>query len=93
MKSVLPIGSVIRLSGGEKRLMIIGYFPQMSSGGKVYDYIGCLYPEGFLDADNFFMFNMADIERVDFVGFVDAEGQVYIELIRQKHPDDMKKKG
>lgn len=87
MKYILPIGTVVRLTGGEKRLMIIGYFPQMTSGGKIYDFIGCLYPEGFLDADNFFMFNMSDIEKVDFVGFVDTEGQVYIELIKQKHPN------
>ena len=59
----------------------------MKSGGKVYDFIGCLYPEGFLNAESFFMFDMADIAKVDFVGFVDTESQIYIEVLKQKHPE------
>ena len=87
MKNVLPIGSVVKISGGEKRLMIVGYFPKVKTDGKVYDFIGCLYPEGFINAESFYMFNMSDIEKVDFVGFVDTEGQVYIELLKRKHPE------
>ena len=44
----LPIGSVVSLYGGEKRLMILGYvkYLQGDDSGKVYDYCGCTYPEG-----------------------------------------------
>ena len=87
MKNLIPIGSVVKLKGGEKRLLIVGYFPKVASGGKIYDYIGCLYPEGFLNADSFYMFNIQDIATVDFIGFVDTEGQVYIELMKQKKPE------
>ena len=56
MKNVLPIGSVVKISGGEKRLMIVGYFPKVKTDGKVYDFIGCLYPEGFIKENLVFLF-------------------------------------
>ena len=41
----LPIGSVVSLYGGEKRLMILGYVKYLrgDDSGKVYDYCGCTY--------------------------------------------------
>ena len=43
----LPIGSVVKLKDGQKRLMITGFLPieQNEKGEKnVWDYSGCLYP-------------------------------------------------
>ena len=39
IKDLLPIGSIVRLHDGEKRLMIIGIMQSDASGnGKEYDY-------------------------------------------------------
>ena len=47
MKDLLPIGSVVTLKEGTKRLMIIGRLQQNVRTKKVYDYAGCLWPEGY----------------------------------------------
>ena len=48
----LPIGSVVLLKNATKRLMVTGFlvsskeFPE-----KVFDYSGCLYPEGIITSE------------------------------------------
>lgn len=42
MKDLLPIGSVVTLKKGTKKLMIIGRFQQNVKTKKIYDYAGCL---------------------------------------------------
>ena len=45
----LPIGTVVMLKGGKKRLMISGFCSISADDSKViYDYSGCMFPEGFL---------------------------------------------
>ena len=51
----LPIGSVVRLKKGKKRLMITGFLPieHNEKGEKnVWDYSACLYPEGVITPTN-----------------------------------------
>jgi hypothetical protein len=76
-KQFFPIGTVVLLEGGEKRLMIHGILPEDSESGKTYDYIGVLYPEGFIDSENCFLFNGGDIKTVEFVGYINAEQQAF----------------
>ena len=46
----LPIGSVVILKNGRKRLMITGYAQvDLEKKDKIYDYCSCLYPEGVID--------------------------------------------
>lgn len=73
MNDFLPIGSVVLLKGAEKRLMIIGRFQVEVETGQVYDYSGCLYPEGVINPKDLFLFQSDDIERVYFVGMQDEE--------------------
>lgn len=72
---LLPIGSVVTLKNAEKSLMIIGILPQ--SEGQQYDYMAVLYPEGFLTPQEMFAFNHADIERVEFLGYMDLQYQAF----------------
>ncbi|WDC83331.1 DUF4176 domain-containing protein [Caloramator sp. mosi_1] len=48
MSEYLPIGSVVRLFGGTKKLMIYGRKQIQSGVNRKWDYVGCLYPEGNL---------------------------------------------
>lgn len=69
----LPIGTVIMLKGGEKRCMIIGFCTTTADDDSMYDYCGCLYPEGVLSSDQTLMFNHDQIEKIYYLGFVDEE--------------------
>ncbi|MBQ2903317.1 MAG: DUF4176 domain-containing protein [Clostridia bacterium] len=80
MKTIFPIGTVAQLNGAEKSLMIIGSL-QATEDGTEYDYIGVPFPEGFIDDETFFLFNNEDIEKVHFVGCVNAESQAYNMMI------------
>lgn len=72
-KDMLPIGSIVRLIEGERRLMICGRIVSQAGSDKIYDYVGCIYPQGIEDADNMYFFNRDAIEEVFFIGFQDKE--------------------
>ena len=70
----LPEGSVVLLKESTKKLMIMG-FCQMKPGepSRIYDYCGCLYPEGYLAPDRIYLFDHEQIDRIYFVGYMDEE--------------------
>jgi hypothetical protein len=80
MKKLLPIGSVVLLNEAEKRLMIFGWLPETEEKQR-YDYIGCYYPEGFIDADQNFLFNHEQISKIDYIGFADVEFQLFVQRV------------
>ncbi len=82
-EKTLPIGSVVLVKGGKKRLMIIGYCKKLVSDGKVYDYAGCLYPEGFISADNTMHFNHDQIERIYALGFQNEQRFAFNEQLKE----------
>lgn len=70
----LPVGTVVMLKEGTKRTMIIGFcVTPEEDKTKIYDYIGCLYPEGVLSSNQSLLFNHNQIEKVDYVGLIDEE--------------------
>ena len=71
MRELLPIGSVVLLKGATKRLFIVGRAQSVDNGEMLYDYSGCLYPEGYVSADDMFLFNHADIETIYSIGYQD----------------------
>ena len=77
MRDLLPIGSIVLLNGGEKRLMIIGVIQINPTDGKQYDYLACLYPEGFVGPEHTYLFNHDDIDKIDAEGFVDEEHNTF----------------
>ncbi len=77
-----PIGTVVMLRGGQKRLMIIGFDPlNEERTNKAYDYIGCLFPEGILATDKIAMFNHDQIEKVYHQGLLDEEEKEFKERL------------
>ena len=77
MKKYLPIGTILRLKGGSKRVMILGR-KQMQDGTLiVWDYIACLYPEENINHDQCFLFNHEQIEKIFFIGYQDEEELEY----------------
>lgn len=69
----LPIGTVVMLKGGTKRVMISGFcaFENENEEGeerKIWDYSGCLYPEGFLSSTETCLFDHEQIEEIYHLG-------------------------
>ena len=63
----LPIGTVVMLKGGSKRVMIAGFCAMAEEAGdKVYDYSGCIYPEGFISSTQTCLKGLVDEEEVSF---------------------------
>lgn len=70
----LPIGSVILLKGGTKKVMIIGFGVVADNNqSKVWDYCSILYPEGYLAENKVLMFDHDQIEKIYFLGYEEEE--------------------
>ena len=74
----LPIGTVVMLKTGTKRLMITGFCSISTDDENVmYDYSGCMYPEGMLSSDQTALFNHEQIEKVYHMGLIDEEEEKF----------------
>ena len=69
MNEVLPVGSIVKIRFNDAKIMITGYTPKNSETGKMYDYMGMIYPYGFDKYDNVLSFNRDVIKKVLFVGY------------------------
>lgn len=74
----LPIGTVVLLKGGKKRLMITGFCSyDDATRDKAYDYTGCLYPEGIISSKQMALFNHSQIEKIYYLGLRDDEEKTF----------------
>lgn len=74
----LPIGSVVLLKGGTKKAMITGFCSvSEDEPEKIYDYTGCVYPEGYLSFDEICLFDHDQIEQVYHMGYVTDEDKEF----------------
>lgn len=86
---VLPIGSIVYLKDGIKKLLIIGRALKHNNdeSQKVYDYAACLYPEGMISSEMIF-FNSEDIDTVFNYGYSDDDDKqlqkIILEVTKEK---------
>ena len=73
IKKFLPIGTVVKTNIVDKKIMVTGFCVALKENNKVFDYLGCLYPEGMIYPDKTFVFNHNDIEEILFFGYLDEE--------------------
>ena len=78
-KNLLPVGTVVMLEGGSKRVMIICFCSVEKNSKDIYDYSGCLYPEGLLSSDEICLFNHSQIEKIYHTGLIDEEETTFKE--------------
>ncbi len=80
----LPIGTVVLLKGGKKRAMITGFCSvAQEKPDKIYDYSGCVYPEGYLSSNQVCLFDHDQIDRVFYVGYEDEEEKLFKEKLNR----------
>ena len=71
---LLPIGSVVILKNATKKLMIMGFYSSSTDDkDKIFDYCGCLYPEGLISSDNNLLFNHDQIDKIFYIGYKNEE--------------------
>lgn len=74
----LPIGTVVLLRGGLKKVMITGYSSvSREDSEKVYDYNGCIFPEGLME-NIYVLFDASQIEEVFYEGLKNEEHDDYV---------------
>lgn len=74
----LPIGSVVLLENGSKRVMVNGFCAiDPKNPQKIFDYSGVLFPEGSLSSDQALLFDHYQISRIDHLGLEDQEEQAF----------------
>ena len=80
----LPIGTVVMLKNGKKRALITG-FCSISGDDKtkVFDYSGCLYPEGFISSNQTLLFNHEQIEKIYYLGLIDEEEKQFKQKLNE----------
>ena len=89
----LPIGSIVTINDSNKKIMIIGYYSiKYMNVVKMYDYLGCVYPEGMLLPNDLYSFNHSDIVSIAFTGFKDDSYEVLNENLNSPKPaEDLEK--
>lgn len=70
---LLPIGSVVRLADDPQSYLIVGYYPEDDDYS--YDYLGALYPQGFMQTPQVSMFDADAIDGILFEGYLDEGGR------------------
>ena len=81
----LPVGTVVMLKNGKKRLMIVGFCCYGEDKSKIYDYSGVMYPEGLISSDANIMFNHEQIEKIYHVGPMDEDAKKFNEKLREMY--------
>lgn len=75
----LPIGSVVLLTNSIKKVMIIGYLVIPNNNSKViYDYAGCMYPEGVIFNEQIIAFNRNQIKEIIHIGLKSLEEKDFV---------------
>lgn len=88
---LLPLGSVVYLKEGNKKLLIIarGLVAKNGDGHIFFDYGGVPYPEGLVD-DQMAYFQNDAITKVVFKGYTDLDDEATVDKINAyvvNHPD------
>lgn len=83
IEEALPIGSIVKIEGIGRKLMVFGYMQKNESvSERVYDYTGVVYPEGHIDSRLHIGFNHTDITDIYFNGYEDKEREEFVKVIQ-----------
>lgn len=84
MKKYLPLGSVVTLKNGNKKIMICGRVQEEAATKQIFDYCAVYYPEGLLNPKELFLFNNEDVDLIYYVGMQDEEEFLFCEFMNEK---------
>ena len=80
----LPLGTIVLLKNATRKVMIIGYCGIDLEKKVLFDYVGAMYPEGFLGSTINLVFNHNEIDKIIAEAEPIEEGKKYLELLNEK---------
>lgn len=83
MDRLLPIGSIIKLGDTDYDILICGYGGK-GTNNRVYDYIGVIYPYGFISKNRILTFDKNKVTKVVYEGH---KNKKYEEIVDQMQED------
>lgn len=84
MEELLPIGTVVLLKEKTIKLMITGVKQRNGDDpDRIYDYIGVIFPIGFLGDESQFLFNSDQINDVIYKGYQDEEYEEFCQFVNR----------
>ncbi|MBB3126006.1 hypothetical protein FHS19_000660 [Paenibacillus rhizosphaerae] len=63
--------------------MIYGRKQIHQENNQMYDYLGVVYPEGYIDPNYTFLFNHEDIDSIEFKGFFNSEEEQFQKILSE----------
>jgi len=82
--NLLPLGSIVVLKDGEKKLMIYGRGQITADNREEFDYVACLWPEGNLNEEFTYLFNHSGIDSVFYQGYSDEEDLDFLDVLKRR---------
>lgn len=68
-----PLGTIVLLEGGNKKIMICGRYQEKLDTKELFDYCACLFPEGVIESNQMYLFQHEDIKEVFYTGYENEE--------------------
>lgn len=87
-----PIGSVVNLQDDDGLVLILGYMAQDVQTGRLWDYSGVSFPQGFMGHNEMLMFDRTSIARLFYLGYQDIDYVRYHEMLLATQNDFEKAK-
>jgi hypothetical protein len=81
---ILPVGSIVYLSGGNQKIVILnrGAIVEQGEQKVLFDYTGAFYPEG-INPEEVYYFNQEDIDEIIFTGYSDWDEERFVSLYKK----------
>lgn len=83
-KNFYPVGTIVSLFNTKERLMIAGYLQRNNQSDKIWDYVGVLYPVGFLTPNRMVLFDQEQIENIYYIGCQNVEHFKFMDTIKKQ---------
>ncbi len=86
----VSLGSVVNLGTEEKdlKVVIIGRMLQ-NEEKEIYEYVGVLYPYGYLGGEEAILFKHDDIQEVVWEGYVDSKEEEYNKALQEAREENI----
>ena len=79
----LPVGTVCSLVNSKKKLVVTGFYVIEQTSNKIFDYSGCIYPEGIIDPQKVILFNHDQIVEILHMGYKNEEEKEFKDKLKQ----------
>ena len=83
-KNFYSVGTIVSLFNTKQRLMIAGYLQRNNQSDKIWDYVGVVYPAGFLTPNRMVLFDHEQVENIYYVGCQNVESLKFIDAIKKQ---------